>query len=64
MIVGIFKGTNGSCGFQTGRRYPVQIDIVGKQLWLTSEGAQGKKFCPYSSMEALLRNWDLKYYKD
>lgn len=64
MIVGIFKGTNGSCGFQTGRRYSVQIDIVGKQLWLTSEGTQGKKFCPYSNMEALLRNWDLKYHKD
>ena len=64
MIVGIFKGANGSCGFQTGKKYFVQINIVGKQLWLTSGGAQGKKFCPYNSMEALLRNWDLKYYRD
>ena len=64
MIVGIFKGTNGSCGFQTGRRYSVQIDIVSKQLWLISKGVQGKKFCPYSSMEALLQNWDLKYYRN
>ena len=64
MIVGIFKGTNGSCGFRTGKRYTVNIDIVGKQLWLTAEGEKGKKFCPYGSMEALLRNWDLKYHKD
>ena len=64
MIVGIFRGANGSCGFRTGRRYIVKIDIVGTQLWLTSADEGKTKFCPYSNMEALLRNWDLKYNLD
>lgn len=64
MIVGIFRGANGSCGFRTGKRYIVNIEIVGTQLWLTSIDEGNTKFCPYSSMEALLRNWDLKYNLD
>lgn len=49
-----FKGTNGSMGFQTNHEYRLAICVKDNHIWIKS----GIKECPYSTMKALLKNWN------
>ena len=68
-IKAIFTGENGSLGYQTGKRYLLDVSYV-KGLSKYPEilikpvnsaiAVQDKSIlpCPYSSIETFLQNWD------
>jgi len=50
-----FIGKDGSMGYKTGDVYDVEIKSSGKFIILSSKGYIR---CPYSSIKALLQNWE------
>ena len=67
MILGRFKGTDGSCRFKKGQWYWLDIKVGREYIWLEGKSILGGRdiyMCPYSSFEALLQNWDVEHIKD
>lgn len=50
-----YIGMDGSMGYKTGETYIVSLKTSGKYILLCCEG---HKICPYSSLNALLKNWE------
>lgn len=60
----IYKGENGSMGFITGNVYVLRSKIdylyIGnglKQYCIVIYDTKSSRYCPYSSLESLLKNW-------
>lgn len=67
MILGRFKGANGSCGFKKGQWYWLDISAGREYIWLEGKSVLGGRdiyTCPYNSFKTLLQNWDVEYVKD
>lgn len=62
MIVGTFKGKDGSCGFRKNKDYIVKIEYQYGKYWLfgCKWDTKEQHGCPYDTIEAILRNWNLK----
>lgn len=57
-IIARFIGQDGSLGFRTGRKYIITIEQGGSHNWIWVKEISGKS-CPYASVDALERNWDI-----
>ena len=56
-VKAIFRGQDGSCGFQTGREYTLLIHHSAGTL-VRIEDESGSHRCDYSNMMTFLDNWD------
>jgi hypothetical protein len=65
MIVGTFKGADGSCGFEKNKDYIVNIEYQYGKYWLfgckwdtilDKRNAKEQHACPYDNIEGILRN--------
>lgn len=59
MVKGRFIGQDGSCGFRHGEIYTLTTSIrpiVGQCICL--QDRKTGNWCPYSSLEAVLENWE------
>lgn len=59
-VKAIFKGQNGSCGYEHDKEYTLLINHADRGRGLidiTSTSDKGG-FCSYQSMPAFLKNWD------
>lgn len=56
MMIAEFIGMDGSMGFKKGKRY--QIHTVCKYNYICVLEEHGL-WCPYDSVEAILRNWKI-----
>jgi hypothetical protein len=57
---GIYTGKfigKSSCGFITGRSYRIHLTWAHGYYWINSLDGPGR--CPYSSAEALAKNWEI-----
>lgn len=50
-----FIGKDGSMGLKRGSIHTIKTSIHKNLLWVTWE----KSFCPYKSLEAFLKNWEM-----
>lgn len=55
-VKAIFRGQNGSCGFQTNQEYTLEI-LHEIKLNIRIDGGDGKH-CDYQSLISFLENWD------
>lgn len=69
MIVGTFRGADGSCGFEKNKDYIVNIEYQYGKYWLfgckwdtilDKRNAKEQHACPYDTIEGILQNWYLK----
>lgn len=60
-MIARFIGQNGSMGFKTGKKYVISLDQGGKNNWIWVKEMFGRA-CPYESIEAVARNWDIEKY--
>lgn len=60
-MIARFIGQDGSMGFRTGKKYVITLDQGGQHNWIWVKEMFGRS-CPYESMEALERNWDIEKY--
>lgn len=56
-VTAIFTGTDKSLEYRTGKTYDFKIDY--QHEFITINGINSK-FCLYSSIKSLLRNWDIQ----
>lgn len=56
-VKAIFKGQNGSCGYETNKEYTLIIRHEIK-MYVQIEDIQGGGWCEYGSMVPFLENWD------
>ena len=55
-----FIGTDGSLGLRNGAMYKVKLITAGKYLIATiNTEFCGKISCPYGSVQAFAKNWEL-----
>jgi len=59
--VAIFTGTDGSLDFRNGQQYNLYVEHNNEHILIKARNA---KFCLYSSVDALLRNWEIKNIED
>lgn len=59
MIRARFIGDDCSMGFRRGEKYDLVTSIEGP--YITIRNKETGKWCPYSSLEAFLSNWDILY---
>lgn len=59
-VKGKFIGQT-SCGFTSGIVYELTLFTDEKWLWVVNK--QGRGACPYTSLEALARNWEIPVKK-
>lgn len=57
-IKATFKGSNGSLGYEVDKEYDLILRHEVGQNILIIPTKPGAVRCPYSSMLALMRNWD------
>lgn len=60
MIVAIFKGRNGLCGFVSGKTYRLSTKLSkynSQQVIAIEDITDVSKTCIYSSLETFLENW-------
>lgn len=56
-VIAIFKGQNGSCGYETKKEYTLVIrHHIGALIQI--EDINGGGWCEYGSMVSFLENWD------
>lgn len=55
----VYVGKNGSMGLVTGNTYDITLQAGRKNVWVRWKDEENDewKSCPYSSLEALHRNW-------
>ena len=56
-IKAIFKGTNGSCGYETNKEYTLYIESNTSGI-IIRRNRDGWGICQYSNIEKFLENWD------
>lgn len=56
-VKAIFRGQNGSCGYETNREYTLVIQHTTR-TYIQIENENGGGYCDYASMIAFLKNWD------
>lgn len=54
-IRAIFRGQNGSCGFETNREYQLEVHHNGRG-YIQIDG--GGRHCDYQSLVSFMNNWD------
>ena len=54
-VKAIFKGENGSCGFEYDVMYNLNVIMLNNMLYIEYENLA----CPYTSFKAFLNNWDI-----
>lgn len=52
-----YIGQDKSMGFRTGKTYNIETKVKRNMIFLMAEGG---KYCPYSRVETLLENWEIK----
>ena len=55
-VKAIFRGQNGSCGFETNKEYKLEVIHDGKCYIQISSG--DGKYCDYESFISFMKNWD------
>jgi hypothetical protein len=60
-ITAVFTGTDRSLGYRTGREYNLIVDYYHDHISIDGKHVE---FCLYSSLKALLKNWDIKTVRD
>lgn len=59
-MIGVFKGKDGSHGFKKGKAYSLETGVEESYIWVQDTNPRTKTTpCPYDSIEAILRNWNL-----
>jgi len=53
----VFKGKNGSLGYKTNEEYNLFVDFYNNHISIEGKHAE---YCLYSSIGALVRNWEIK----
>jgi len=53
----VFIGTNNSLEYKTGKKYNLKVGYHNEHISIEGNNA---KFCLYSSIESLLKNWNIK----
>lgn len=61
-MIARFIGQDGSLGFRTGKKYVITLDQGGQHNWIWVKEMFGRS-CPYESIDALERNWELPLKK-
>lgn len=56
-ILGIFTGSDRSCGFETGKRYELIVKYARGRNRFEARTKDGLLFCPYQSADAFARSW-------
>ena len=56
-IKAIFKGTNGSCGYELDKEYNLYIESNTSGI-IIRRNRKGWGICIYSNIEKFLENWD------
>lgn len=55
-----FIGADGSLGLKHGQTYDIKLNTFGKYVIATIKtGWISDTICPYSSMQALAKNWEI-----
>lgn len=58
-VKAIFKGQDGSCGYNTNKEYTLWIKHNTKMIsYIEIENINGGGYCEYESMISFLDNWD------
>lgn len=60
-ITAVFTGKDKSLGYRNGREYNLIVNYFNDHISIEGKHAE---FCLYSSLKALLRNWDIKSIRD
>lgn len=55
-VKAIFRGQDGSCGFQTNREYQLEV-MHDVNSYIRIDGGDGH-FCDYQSFVSFMKNWD------
>lgn len=55
-VKAIFRGQNGSCGFETNREYTLEV-YHDTKLYIRINDGDGK-WCDYQSFISFMNNWD------
>lgn len=58
-----FIGLDGSMGLVNGRTYDIDIHTRDNMIyvaWLDGFNAYSRTWCPYSSIESLYANWQMR----
>lgn len=58
--VAIFTGDDGSMGFCNGQPYMLEVTVEGRQICVRD--CVTRKWVPYDTLSALVKNWDFKKY--
>ena len=56
MVIAEFIGRDGSMGFKKGKRYQIHTVCKNNHIYVLEEHVL---WCPYQSVEAILRNWKI-----
>lgn len=56
-VKAIFRGQDGSCGYETNTEYRLIISYENKYIHIEAE-AGNRGWCDYNSILAFLNNWD------
>lgn len=56
-IKAIFRGTNGSCGYESNKEYTLYIESNTSGI-IIRRNRKGWGICQYSNIEKFLDNWD------
>ena len=59
MMLGRFKGEDGSRGFIKNVTYTIEVYIDGNWIWLKHK--HGPESCPYSTVAKVLENWEINH---
>lgn len=57
LVKAIFKGQNGSLGYETDKEYTLKIVQLADNILIEDQKIDGKE-CQYGSVVAFLNNWD------
>ena len=56
-VKAVFKGANGSCGYETDREYTIYVESNTTGIIIRRNRA-GWGVCQYTNIEKFLENWD------